>query len=246
MIYTVTNQKGGTGKSTTAAIIAAGATARGRKVLAIDVDPQGHLTLIMGGTTGAGSYEIITGQRKAADVVQHTEQGDLIAASDRLAAADSTLKGRSRIYGLVDALRAVSGLYDVIVIDTPPTLGTPLINGLTAADSVIIPMQADLLSMSGFNKLTNTIAEIRAHYNSRLNVAGILLTRYNPRTVLSREITATIKQQAEAQGIPVFKSTIRDSVTVKESQVYKESIFTYSPRSKVTTDYMAFLDELGI
>lgn len=247
MIITVSNQKGGTGKSTTAAALATGAAFKGKKALAIDLDPQSNLTFIMGGNQAdAGAYELITGKLQPSQVIQHTAQGDVIAASISLAGADTLLTGNNRIFALREAIKPIVRRYDLIVIDTPPTLGTLLMNALAASDSVIIPLQADILSLQGLYHLQQTIKKIQTDFNKRLGISGILFTKHSGRTLIAREIVDTMTQKAAAMGIPVLKTTIREGVAVKEAQTMRSSLFEYAPKSKPAKDYLQLLDELNI
>ena len=247
MIITVSNQKGGTGKSTTAAAIATGAAYKGKKTLAIDLDPQSNLSFIMGANPlDVGAYELMTQKSTPAQLIQHTSQGDVIAGSLLLAAADTILKGDARIYALQRAIRPLKSRYDVIVIDTPPTLGTLLINALAAADKVIIPLQADILSLQGFYQLTQTIRKAQSDYNKGLTIAGILYTRHSSRTLIAREIIDTMGKKAAELKIPVLKTTIRDGVAVREAQTLRQSLFEYAPKSKPARDYLDLLDEIGL
>ena len=247
MIITVSNQKGGTGKSTTAAAIATGAAYKGKKALAIDLDPQSNLSFVMGANPlDVGAYELMTQNATPAQLIQHTSQGDVIAGSLLLAAADTILKGDARIYALQRAIKPLKSRYDVIVIDTPPTLGTLLINALAASDKVIIPLQADVLSLQGLYQLTQTIRKAQSEYNKGLEIAGILFTRHNGRTIISREIMETMEQKAAELNVPIFNSTIRDGVAVREAQTLRQSLFEYAPKSKPAQDYLKLLAEIGL
>lgn len=247
MIITVSNQKGGTGKSTTAAAIVQGATFRGKKALAIDLDPQCNLSFILGANPlEAGAFELITEKAGAEQVIQATSQGFVISGNIALASADTILNGNNRVNALKTALNAIKCRFDVIVIDTPPTLGTLLINALTASDEVIIPTQADVLSLQGLFQLSQTIKKVQTAYNQTLNVKGILFTKHNNRTVVSREIAETISAKASEWGIPVLRSYIRDGVAVKESQMLRQNLFEYAPKSNPAKDYASFIDEIGI
>ena len=173
MILAVANQKGGQGKTTTAQAITTGAAQIGRKALAIDLDPQGNLTFSMGGN-GAdyGAYELITGMARPTQIIQHTQQGDIITASSNLALADTTFTGDARINGLKAALRPIKNKYDVITIDCPPALNTLLINALSAADVVIIPLTADIYSLQGLYQLKQSIqAAQRSNTGLKIGVA---------------------------------------------------------------------------
>ena len=247
MIITVSNQKGGTGKSTTAAAIATGAAYKGKKTLVIDLDPQSNLSFIMGANPlDVGAYELMTQNATPAQLIQHTSQGDVIAGSLLLAAADTILKGDARIYALKTAIKPLKSRYDVIVIDTPPTLGTLLINALTASDKVIIPLQADVLSLQGLYQLTQTIRKAQSEYNKGLELAGILFTRHNGRTIISREIMETMKSKSAELNVPILNSTIRDGVAVREAQTLRQSLFEYAPKSKPAQDYFKLLAEIGL
>lgn len=246
MIITVANQKGGQGKSTTAAAIAYGTAARGYKVLAIDIDPQANLTFAMGGDwSKTGSYEVMSGKVRAKSVIQSTGGCSLIPSNFNLAAADTDLKGRSRAYGLKSALEPIAKDYDLIVIDTPPTLGTLLINALVASDEVVIPMTADIWALQGLYQLVSTINDVRDEYNHGLKVAGVLFTRHNPRTIMTRDMVEAIQESCNGLGIPVFDVYISDAIAVRESQVQQQSLFTYAPKSKPAQEYAKLIDELG-
>ena len=146
MIYAVINQKGGVGKSTTAAAIWAGLNKRGYKTLAVELDAQGNLAYIARANNGRGqltALSVLTREATAEEAIQHTETGDIIAANKELAGADAFITSTGKEYRLKEALDSLKACYDYIVIDTPPTLGILTINALTAADSVIIPVQAD-------------------------------------------------------------------------------------------------------
>lgn len=247
MIIAVANQKGGQGKSTTAQAIANGAAAAGLKTLAIDVDPQTNLTYSMGGNPGdVGLYELMTGTMKPAQVIQHTKQGDIISGSFALAGADILLTGEDRVELLKRAIKPIRRKYDLIVIDCPPTLNILLMNALTAADKVIIPLTADMFALQGLYLLVNTIHGIQEKYNPELQIGGVLFVKHNLRTILSRDLTTVIKNKCAELGVPVYESTIREGVAAREAQVQRESLFDYAPRAGVTKDYLAFVKELGL
>lgn len=246
MIFAVTNQKGGTGKTTTAQAIATGATHRGRKALAIDLDPQGNLTFSMGGNAGdAGAYELITGKATPGQIIQHTRQGDIIPASSTLATADTLLAGDSRLYSLQAAIKPVKGKYDVIVIDCPPVMGTLLLNALIAADRVIIPLTADMYALQGLYQLADTIRTAQAA-NTGLQIGGVLFTRHSGRTILARDLSDIIRDKCRELDIPTYRATIREGVAIREAQSQRESIFDYAPKSKPAKDYAQLLDEMGL
>lgn len=247
-IISVANQKGGTAKTSTAHALATGAAYKGKRSLAIDFDPQGNLSFIMGADASrAGAYELMKQQAKAAQIVQYTSQGDIIPASLNLAAADIEFSGKpGRDFFLQAALEPLQDAYDVVVIDTPPTLGTLLVNALTASDEVIIPMNADILSLQGLYQLAETIDQVKSFCNKGLKVTGILLTRYSGRTVLARDIKETIEAKCAELGIPVLNTVIRDGVAVREAQTTQESLFAYAPNSNPAKDYLQLFDEINL
>ena len=241
----VINQKGGVGKSTTAGTIAAGLTRRGYRVLAIDLDAQANLTYTAGGTTeGATALGVLTGEVKAAKAIQPTYMGDLIPASPALSGADAFITTTGKEYRLKEALEGIRDKYDFIIIDTPPALGILAINALTACNSVLIPAQADIYSLHGIENLSETIQPVKKYCNPELQIEGILLTRYNARSVLSKELSELTEQLAGRLGTKLFKAKIREAVAIKEAQLNRKSIFDYAPKSKVAADYAAFIDEL--
>lgn len=247
-IISVANQKGGTAKTSTAHALVTGAAYKGKRSLAIDFDPQGNLSFIMGADANrAGAYELMKQQAQAAQIVQYTSQGDIIPASLNLAAADTEFSGKpGRDFFLQAALEPLQDAYDVVVIDTPPTLGTLLVNALTASDEVIIPMNADILSLQGLYQLAETINQVKSFCNKGLKVTGILLTRYSGRTVLARDIKETIEAKCAELGIPLLNTVIRDGVAVREAQTTQESLFAYAPNSNPAKDYLQLFDEINL
>lgn len=241
----VINQKGGVGKSTTALALAAGLSAKGLPVLAIDLDSQCNMTYTMGAQPGgATALEVLTGDAAIRDAVRRTDSGDLIPGSKALAGADAFITDTGKEYRLREALEPVKGEYGFIVIDTPPALGILTINALTACDSVIIPAQADIYSLQGIEQLAKTMEPVKKYCNPALTVEGILLTRYSPRAVLSREVAELAEQLAGKLGSKLFKATIREAIAVKEAQISRQSLWSYAPKAKVTEDYSRFIAEV--
>jgi len=244
-IITVTNQKGGAGKTTTSETLAAGLAVKGFKTLMIDLDPQENLSFAVGtDTTGLTSQDILMKKCKAADAIRHTENGDIIPACKALAGADLYITSTGKEYRLKEALKALEGIYDYIILDTPPALGILTVNALTASSKVLIPAQADIFSLQGIEQLSETIDLVRQYCNPSLEIAGIFLTRYSPRSVLSREVTELASQLAGRLHTRLLNAKIREAVCVRESQISQQNLFLYAPTAKVTEDYRSLLQEL--
>lgn len=246
MIIAVANQKGGQGKTTTAQAITTGAARIGKKTLAVDLDPQGNLTFSMGGNgADIGAYELITGKATPGQIIQHTQQGDIITASSSLALADTTFTGQNRSTALADALKPVKKKYDLITIDCPPALNILLVNALLAADVVIIPLTADIYSLQGLYQLKQSI-EAAQKVNKGLKIGGVLFVKHSTRTVLARDLSDVITAKCRELGIPVYVTTIREGVAVREAQTQRMSIFDYAPKSKPAKDYLQLIKEIGL
>lgn len=244
-VIAIVNQKGGVGKSTTAQALAAGLSLKGYKTLSIDLDAQGNLTYTTGAKTdGATALGVLTGELKLKDAIQHTHSGDIVAANKALSGADAFIADTGKEYKLKESLESVKTAYDYIIIDTPPALGILTINALTACDSVIIPAQADIYSLQGIEQLAETMKPVKKYCNPGLTIEGIVLTRYSSRSILSREIAELAEQLAAKLGTKLFKTTIREAIAVKESQISQQSLYNYAPKAKVTEDYTAFIEEL--
>ena len=248
IVIVIVNQKGGVSKTTTALSLWSGLSLlKGFKTLAIDLDPQCNLTISSGGVMDKNTaFDVLTGNFQAEESVQSTKLGDLIAGHKGLSGMEALLTQVGREYRLKNELSSLMemGKYDFIIIDTPPSLGILTVNALTACTSAIVPANADFFSMYGISQLGETLASVKKYTNPQLKTAGILLTRYTARTLLSRDMTANIEKLAELLGTKVFASKIRESVTVREAQLAQKSIFDYAPKSKVTQDYEEFINEI--
>lgn len=243
----IVNQKGGVGKTTTAEAIGSGLVNQGKKVLFLDLDAQCSLSYLMqADVTGEGvtALDLMQGTATAADAIEITMQGHVIPASPRLAAAEMIITGAGKEYRLRDALKPVSAKYDYCIIDTPPALGTCVIAALTAADSCIIPAQADLFSLQGIAQLNRTIQRIREQLNPGLTVDGIVLTRHTERTILSREITAQLEEIAGLLQTRLYDAKIRECAAVKKAQYVRKPLYAYDPKSRAAADYEALITEI--
>lgn len=242
-VISTANQKGGCSKTTSANVTMAGLTKKGFRTLGIDLDAQRNLTLAKGKEiTGATIYEVLTQKAETKDAIIHTETGDLIAGSRQLSKIDLPRTGGD--FRLKEALQPISDQYDFVIIDTPPSLGILTTNALTCCDYVVIPVLADLFSLQGVSDLAQTIEVVKKYNNPDMKVAGILLTMYNSRTNLSKEVTAVIEQLAERLDTKVFNTKIRASVKVSESQFKPQGLLAYAPKSTVAEDYRNFIEEL--
>ena len=243
-IITIANQKGGVGKTTTAATLADGLKQKGFTVLLIDLDGQGNLSYTAGANTNElTSFEVLHGIATAKQAIQHTAAGAIIAASPNLAGSDKDLTGAGADKRLKEALKPISSLYDFIIIDAPPSLSILTVNALTAADSLIITAQADIYSLQGIGQLYATIRAIQQTTNKGLKIAGILLTRYNARSILTRDLTEIAEQTAAQLKTKIFNTKIREGIAVKEAQASGQSVLTYSPKSNPAKDYNEFIKE---
>ena len=238
-IFTVAIQKGGTGKTTSAAGIVQAAAYRGRRVLAIDLDPQGNLSFALAGDTGKpGSYDLLEGAAPA-DLTQHKAGFDIIPASWNLSTITS---GRGSARRLQKAIEPVKKEYDLIIIDTPPTAGELQYNALQAATGVIIPLQADIYNLQSLYQITDTARQIQGS-NPALSITGFVLTQYDGRSTIARQMKETIEQNAAAMGVP-YLGAIRAAVDVKEAAALQQSLFEYAPKSKPAADYLALYETI--
>lgn len=237
----VGNQKGGVGKSTTVHALGAGLALRGWRVLYVDLDPQGNLSHTLRAQPGHTINQVLCGSLATQDAIQKVSGGDLIPSSPFLSGADIEL--RRREHQLHKTLATVAAHYDACVIDTPPALGALTVNALTAADCLLIPAQADAYSLQAISQLKLTMDAVKRHTNPSLRVTGILLTRYNARSVLSRDMHDMIVEAAHALGTSVFTTIIREGVAIREAQATQKDIFAYAPKSNTALDYALFVDE---
>jgi len=241
----IINQKGGVGKSTTALAIGAGLSLKGYSVLFIDLDAQGNLSYTLGADTkGYNAMGVLERPETAKAEIQHTPQGDIIASSPKLAGADKLLEETGKEYRLKEALESLQGAYDYIIVDTPPALGILTINALTACTGAIIPAQADIYSLQGIGQLNSTIETVKKYCNPSLSIMGIVITRFNGRSIIRREVAEMLEHTADHLHTKLFSSKIRECTALVEAQATKQNIYSYAPRSNATADYKALVDEI--
>lgn len=242
MILTITNQKGGVGKSTTAQCLSIGLAQKNKKVLLIDFDPQRNLTFCFNLLNN--EYTILDVLRGNCNIKQaiHSTNGINIIPSDiELNNADNEFTKSPMI--LKDVLNEIKNDYDFIIIDTPPTLSSITYLSLIASDNLIIPLNADIFGIQGLTTLANKINIIKQGSNPSLNITGILLTKFNERTILNRDVKEYIENVAKQLDTKLFKTYIRESVAVRESQLKKQCVLEYSPKNNVSKDYLNFINE---
>jgi chromosome partitioning protein len=245
-VVAVANQKGGVGKSTTALNLGHALHERGKRVLLVDLDAQAHLTLMSGvelSPSDMDAHDVLLTGAMAADALQEVDTGlDIIPSSIQLATGEVDLSRRQRReYRLKEALDPIKGSYDFVVMDCPPNLGLLTVNALTAADSVLIPLQLDFLALKGMQLLLNTIAEVRSSTNRKLELVGILPTMARPRALHSIEVEESVR---EFFGDTIFKTVVRSSVRFPEAAAGFRSILQYSPRHPGAEAYRALAKEV--
>lgn len=247
-IICISNQKGGVGKTTTTNALCLGLRQQGFKVLCVDFDPQGNLSFSLRADNRielqSSIYHAIKGEMKTVQTIQRTELADVIPANMLLSSIDLEFTGKGREFLLRDALRPVTGMYDYILIDTPPALGILTVNAFTAADSVVMPVLSDLFSLQGIIQLHETLDMVRTKSNPRIRAAGILLTRFNPREQVSAVIRETAADIARELKIPLLDTSIRSSITLTKCQIMRMDMMDYAPRNTAVGDYRALVKEL--
>ena len=249
MIVTVAAQKGGVSKTTTAAAIAQALAFKGKKTLLIDLDSQRSASLIYGADEGGtgGSYSLLLGTAQAEDLIQETPAGNIIPGSKDLEGLDVELNTKAgRDFLLKTAIEPIKGKFDCIVIDTPPGLGTCLVQGLTAADIAIIPLLCDPQALQGLHQVTETIEEVKKYCNPALQIAAVVLTQYDKRAILTRQYEDLIREQCREMGLPFAETKIRRAIALQEAQACRENLYSYNARCNPAIDYLALCEEIGL
>lgn len=245
-VIAITNQKGGVGKTTTSCSLACGLAMNHKRVLAVDLDPQGNLGFSLGLEieSCATIYEVFKGTATLQEAIRPAKHCDVISANILLSGAELEFTGKQRECMLKNLLSTVAGYYDYIIIDTPPALNILTVNAYAAADYLIIPMVPEILSLLGVSQIKETLNTVRTTVNPNLVVLGILLNKYNTRTLLSREVKDMAQNIASQIGTRVFNTYIRSSVSVAEAPAQGENLLDYAPRSNPAIDYKNLVSEV--
>ena len=241
-VISISNHKGGVGKTTSVINIGFGLNKLGKKILLIDLDPQANLSQSLGiiepGKTiyGAlrGDYDI--------EPIEIVKGLDVIPSTLDLSGAEIELTGEAgREYILRELLEPIRASYDYILVDNPPSLGLLTINSFTASDEVFIPLQAQYLALQGLTKLIEVVDKIKRRLNKELKVGGVFITQYDGRKVLNRDVVATIEAHFKDE---VFKTRVRDNIALAEAPAQGLDIFRYSPKSYGAEDYLSLSKEI--
>lgn len=246
-IIAIANQKGGVGKTTTSVNLAAALGVLEKKILLIDADPQANATSGLGidsENLEIGSYQLLEHTRKAEEAIVKTESPnlDLIPAHIDLVAIEIELVDQDeRESMLKKAIEHLKTKYDYILIDCAPSLGLLTLNALTAADSVIIPIQCEYFALEGLGKLLNTIKSVQKIHNPQLEIEGLLLTMFDARLRLSNQVVEEVKKHFSEM---VFKTIIQRNVRLSEAPSYGESIINYDAGSKGANNYLSLAEEV--
>ena len=246
-IIVVANQKGGVGKTTTSINLAACLAEKGKKVLAVDMDPQGNLTSGLGvdkDSVEKSIYELIIGEVDIKEVINKEvlENLDIIPTSIDLSAAEIELIGvDDKEYILRNAIDQVKDQYDFVIIDCPPSLSMLTINAMTTADSVIVPIQCEYYALEGLSQLIHTVELVKDRLNSKLEIEGVVFTMYDARTNLSLQVVENVKDNLQQN---IYKTIIPRNIRLAEAPSYGLPINKYDPKSTGAESYMRLADEV--
>ena len=246
-IIAVTNQKGGVGKTTTTSSLVCGLHQRGARVLGIDLDSQGNLGFNLGLDPSSGNtiYDVFKGECSIEDAIQSSQYGDVLPSDIMLSAAEVEFTAPRREFMLSDMLSGVRDRYDFIVIDTPPALNLLTVNAYVASTGLIVPMEAEVLSLVGITQLQETIETVRNSYNPGLKVLGILINKFNGRLSLSKDILEMALVVAEQLDSRVFEAKIHRGVGVAVAPAHGQTVLTWQPESRPALDFQSVIDAVA-
>ena len=235
------------GKTTTASSLVCGLHQRGARVLGSDLDPQGNLGFTLGLDIGSGStvYDVFKGECSIGGAIQTTEYGDVLPSDIMLSAAEVEFTAPRREFMLSNMLSGVRDRYDFIIIDTPPALNLLTVNAYVASTGLIVPMEAEVLSLVGITQLQETIDTVRASFNPNLKVLGILINKFNGRLALSRDILEMAQVVAEQLNSRVFEAKIHRGVGVAMAPAHGQTVLTYQPDSRPALDFQSVIDAVA-
>ena len=246
-IITVTNQKGGVGKTTTASSLVCGLHQRGARVLGIDLDSQGTLGFNLGLDISSGKtvYDVFKGECPIEEAIKSTEYGDVLPSDIMLSAAEVEFTAPRREFMLSDMLTGVRDRYDFVIIDTPPALNLLTVNAYVASTGLIVPMEAEVLSLVSVTQLQETIDTVRDSFNPNLKVLGILINKFNGRLTLSKDILEMAQVVAEQLDTQVFQAKIHRGVGVAMAPAHGQTVLTYQPDSRPAQDFQFVIDTVA-
>ena len=248
-IITVTNQKGGVGKTSITAAFIAELHRRGAHVLGVDIDPQGNLGFSLGLNIeeGLSIYDVLTGKCSITEAIVRTEHGDILPTNIMLSAfvSGEGVPHQGRETMLAHHLELVKNNYDYIFIDTPPSLNILTINAYVASAGLVIPMKAEVLSLAGISQIYDTVEAIQKSSNPNLKVYGIVMNEFNERLTSHREILEMAEEFSAQMGTQVFPTKIRRGVDVANAPAHGQSVVTHRPKSKPAMDLRKLVDAVA-